>query len=105
MQEQLYENLNNIGIWKRIFFMLLFAVILKLAGLLLWLVVFLQVATSLLTGKPIENLLDFGRQLSAYMYHIYLFLTFNTDQLPFPFSSWNLTESQAPSQQELRIKK
>lgn len=105
MQEQLYENLNNIGIWKRIFFMLLFAVILKLAGLLLWLVVFLQVATSLLTGKPIDNLLQFGRQLSAYMYDIYLFLTFNTDQLPFPFSAWNASQNGTPSQQDLRIKK
>lgn len=85
--------------------MLLFAVILKLSGLLLWLVVFLQIATTLLTGKPIDNLLSFGRQLSAYMYHIYLFLTFNTDQPPFPFSSWSETEAEAPSQQEKRIKK
>lgn len=85
--------------------MLLFAVILKLSGLLLWLVVFLQVATSLLTGKPIDNLLNFGRQLAAYMYHIYLFLTFNIDQPPFPFTSWNATEAEAPSQQELHIKR
>jgi hypothetical protein len=102
MQEQLNQNLNNIGIWKRIFFILLFAVILKLAGLLLWLVVLLQIAAMLLTGRPMDNLLNFGRQLSGYLYQIYLFLTFSTDQMPFPFAAWNGTAAQ---QQDLSIKK
>jgi len=37
------------------------------------------------------NILNFGRSLSTYHYHILLFLTFNTEQLPFPFSDWNET--------------
>lgn len=96
MQEQISQNLKNIGIWRRIFFMLLFAVIIELVGLLLWLVILLQIGAMLLTGKPNENILNFGRQLSVYLYHILLFLTFNTDELPFPFANWNLTEAAAP---------
>ncbi|MGR8934382.1 MAG: DUF4389 domain-containing protein [Gammaproteobacteria bacterium] len=104
MQEQLSQNFKNIGLWRRIFFMLLFAVIIELVGVLLWLVVLLQIGAMLLTGKVNDNILNFGRQLSVYLYHILLFLTFNTDELPFPFAAWNLTEAAAP-QRELDSEK
>ncbi|MGR9116176.1 MAG: DUF4389 domain-containing protein [Gammaproteobacteria bacterium] len=93
MQEQINENLKKISTWKRIFFILVFAVIVGLVRILLWAVIILQIASTLLTGAVNKNILDFGRKLSAYLYHILLFLTFNTDQLPFPFSDWSLTET------------
>lgn len=97
MQEQINQNLKNIGMWQRIFFMLLFALVIELVGLLLWLVVFLQIGAMLLTGKPNDNILNFGRQLAVYLYHILLYVTFNTDQRPFPFSPWDLTEASSPA--------
>lgn len=79
--------------------MLVYAGIDSLVKLLLWLVVLLQIGAVLFTGTPNPNILDFGRSLSTYHYHILLFLTFNTEQLPFPFSSWNLTaELESPDQ-------
>jgi hypothetical protein len=97
MDEQINYNLKNIGTWKRIFFMLIFAAIGGLVRLLLWAVILLQVASTLLTGKANINILNFGRSLAVYTYHILLFLTFNTEVLPFPFSAWNLTaELQLP---------
>ena len=93
MQEQINENLKKVSTWKRIFFILVFAVIVGLVRILLWAVILLQIASTLLTGTVNRNILDFGRKLSAYLYHILLFLTFNTDQLPFPFSDWSLTET------------
>ena len=92
MQQEINDNLKKISTWKRIFFMLVFAVIVGLVRILLWAVIFLQVASALLTGEPNKNILDFGRTLSVYLYHIILFLTYNKDSLPFPFSDWNLTE-------------
>ena len=92
MQQEINDNLKKISTWKRIFFMLVFAVIVGLVRILLWAVIFLQVASALLTGEPNKNILDFGRTLSAYLYHIILFLTYNTDGLPFPFSDWDLTK-------------
>jgi len=97
MDEQINFNLTQTSTWKRIFFMLIFSVIGELVRLLLWAVIILQIASSLLTGKPNENILNFGRSLSLYTYHILLFMTFNTETLPFPFSDWNLTaELQLP---------
>ncbi|MCK5728168.1 MAG: DUF4389 domain-containing protein [Methylococcales bacterium] len=92
MQEQITENLKKLSTWKRILFMTLFSIIVSLVRVLLWAVIFLQVASALVTGNANENILNFGRSLSAYLYHILLFLTFNTDDLPFPFASWDLTE-------------
>jgi hypothetical protein len=91
VQEQINENLKRISTWKRIIFMLIYAVIDSMVKLLLWLVVLLQVGSVLITGATNPNILGFGRSLSTYHYHILLFLTFNTEQLPFPFSDWNLT--------------
>ena len=91
MDEQINDNLKKLSTWKRLFFMLLFAVIMALVRMLLWGVVLLQVGSLLLTGKVNNHILNFGRSLSVYIYHILLFLTFNTDSLPFPFADWNLT--------------
>ncbi len=91
MQDQINENLKKIDTWKRIVFMLIYALIDSLVKLLIWMVVLLQVGSVLFTGQANANILSFGRSLSTYHYHILLFLTFNTEQLPFPFSDWNLT--------------
>ncbi len=92
VEEQIQENLKKISTWKRIFFMLVYSVIVGLVRILLWTVILLQIASTLLTGAPNNNILDFGRKLSAYLYHILLFLTYNTELLPFPFSNWDETE-------------
>jgi hypothetical protein len=71
--------------------MMVFAAIGSMVRMLLWAVIFLQVVSTLFTGNCNPNILNFGRSLSIYTYHILLFLTFNTDSLPFPFAAWNLT--------------
>ncbi len=92
MEQELNNNLKKISTWKRIFFMLVFSVIVGLVRILLWAIILLQVASALITGTANKNILEFGSKLSAYLYHILLFLTYNTDKLPFPFSSWNLID-------------
>lgn len=92
MQEEINENLKKLGTWQRILFMLIFAVIVGLVRMLLWAVIVLQVVSALLTGKPNSNILKFGQSLSSYVYHILVFMTFNSDQIPFPFSDWEFTE-------------
>jgi hypothetical protein len=93
MEQEINDNLKKISTWKRIFFILVFAVIVGLVRILLWAVILLQIASALLTGEPNRNILAFGRKLSAYLYHILLFLTYNSEQLPFPFTDWQLTEN------------
>jgi hypothetical protein len=92
------DNLKRLETWKRIVFMLIYALIDSLVKLVLWLVIFLQTATILLVGQTNPILLEFGRNLSAYHYQILLFLTFNQDQLPFPFSKWQTEAEQQVEQ-------
>ena len=99
MDENINYNLTQLNTWKRIFFMLIFTAIGSLVRMTLWFVILLQVASTLLTGKANPNILNFGRSLSVYTYHILLFLTFNTETRPFPFSEWNITaELQLPKE-------
>jgi len=104
MQDDINENLKQISTWKRIALILVFAVIIGVVRTLLWVVVLLQIASALLTGNANQHILDFGQKLAAYTYHILLFLTFNTDQAPFPFSEWTLTE-EVSHNKDLEIKK
>ena len=92
MSEQI-DNLKKVETWKRIIFMLLFAFIDSLVKLVLWLIIFLQTGSVLILGNTNPNVLDFGRRLTVYHYQIFLFLTFNTEELPFPFSAWDKTSS------------
>ncbi len=92
MQQEINDNIKKISTWKRIFFMLILTVIVSLVRILLWTIIVLQVGSALITGVPNQNILSFGSKLSAYLYHILLFLTYNTDQVPFPFADWGLTE-------------
>lgn len=81
--------------------MLVYALIDGMVRLILWAVILLQTASLLLSGDINPNILHFGRNLAAYHYQLLLFLTFNTERLPFPFSDWNQTlELELPSQDD-----
>lgn len=92
MEEELNDNLKQVSTWKRIGFILIFAVVAGVVRTLIWVVVLLQIVTALITGNTNKHILGFGQKLAAYLYHVLLFMTFNTDEVPFPFSDWGLTE-------------
>ncbi len=74
--------------WVRLLFMILFAIC---YGILRWIAYFLaviQFLVVLVTNKPHEGLLRFSQGLSYYSYQIVRFLTYNTEERPFPFSPW-----------------
>lgn len=88
MNQEINENLKKTGTWKRIFFMLVFAVILGFVRIALWAVVALQIISTLLTGSENRNVLQFSQKLAMYVYNILMFLTYNSERMPFPFSDW-----------------
>ncbi len=92
MQESASVGLDQIGLWKRIFYMLIYGLLAGLVRMSIWVVILFQVSTLLFTGQVNQYLLDFGRSLSTYLFHLLLFLTFNTDDLAFPFASWRLNK-------------
>ena len=90
MEEQINMRLSQVEIWKRIFLMLLFAVVITIVRWLAWAVILLQLFFTLISGEKNSHILNFGRGLAVYDYHLLLFLTFGTDTLPFPFSPWSM---------------
>lgn len=75
-------------IWMRGLYMLFFAIAYTIAELLVGLVALFQFVVVLFTGTVDERVLRFGRNLSAYAFQIWQFVTFNDERLPFPFSEW-----------------
>ena len=74
--------------WIRLIYMLILAVAWTIAEVVLIAVVVLQFLAKLFTGKPIENLVSFGRNLAEYTAEIIRFQTFVTEDLAFPFTPW-----------------
>ena len=81
-------NLTNKSTWKRVLYMLLFALAYSVAEFILMAVVIAQALFKLITGDINDNLKVLGKQTALYIYDVMLFLTFNTETKPFPFSAW-----------------
>jgi len=91
-QDDLRENLTETGTWIRGLNMLLFIVIYTLlyplGKIVLFGVVIAQFVIRLISGSINQRLLDLGYSTSTYIYQIYLYLTFASEERPFPFSPW-----------------
>ena len=82
------EHLKSRSTWLRLAFMALFAAIFYVAVIVLFAVALLQFLSALFTGERNERLTEFGENHGRFIYQIVRFLTFNTDEMPFPFSDW-----------------
>ena len=96
-KEELREHLTTRATWMRGLYILLFAVIYSLAELVLIAVVVFQFLARLITGEVNARLLEFGQQLSRYLYDMLRFFTFNSDDKPYPFASWNKASEPGPA--------
>jgi Domain of unknown function (DUF4389) len=74
-------------IWIRGFFMLLMAMVYQLTGTVMFIVMLIQFVLALL-DTPNDRLVSLGRSLGRYLQQIVNFLTFATEETPFPFSDW-----------------
>jgi hypothetical protein len=79
------EHLKSRSTWLRLIFMIVFAVFFEVTRLVIGVVVVVQFLHVLLTGERNARLKDFGQSLAAYAYQVVRYLTFNTEERPFPF--------------------
>ncbi|WP_416885447.1 DUF4389 domain-containing protein [Marinospirillum sp.] len=84
----LKQRLKDESFWLRLPFMLLFFIAWKLAELILFGVIIVQLVYRLVTGSPQPQLQALGSQLALYGYQIYRYLTMNAESKPFPFADW-----------------
>ena len=75
-------------IWKRLLYMLLFVIAYSVVESILAAIVIIQIFFRLFTGKANERLLQFGAQAARYIYDVLQYLTFNSEEKPFPFRDW-----------------
>lgn len=76
------------NIWQRGLYMLLFSFLIGIAKFVAFSVIALQFLFVLFSNTPNQQLLKFGLSLSTYTYQIMLFLTFNSEDLPYPINEW-----------------
>lgn len=86
--EQLKSNLTSSKHWFRLVFMLIFAAVLQVASIVMWVLVIAQFFFSLITGEDNHYLRRFGHSLSTYIYDVLKFLCYSSDEKPFPFADW-----------------
>ena len=86
--DEIKQNLRNRTTWWRALYMLLFTVFYCVARIVIATVILFQLFTVLFTGSSNERLLMLGQNLSTYVYQIMLFLTFNSNEKPYPFGDW-----------------
>lgn len=69
-------------------FMILFFVVARVVEALVALLAVFQLLCALAVRRPNGNVLRFGKELSRYIAAIVEFLTYGTDEKPWPFAPW-----------------
>ena len=82
------EHYKDRSTWMRGLFMLRFAALFHVAAAVTGGVAVVRFIRQPVTGEPHPRLLTFGEDLGRYFYQIMQFLTFNTEEKPFPFTDW-----------------
>ena len=86
MSKEISHDSDNI--WIRGAFILLFAFIYSAAEMVMIAVVVVQFLSIAIKKEKNEKILSFGADLSEFLYQIFRFLSFSSNQRPFPFADW-----------------
>ena len=84
-ESDMQKNLKSKSTWIRLVFMVVFYVLAGLAGMVASAVVILGFLWMLFTGEANRHLQRAGHGIAAYLYQIIQYLTYNSEQRPFPF--------------------
>lgn len=102
MDEDKHSKLGDVHEWLRLVFLFLYSAIIFYAIKLITAIVFLvQFISTMVVGERNQKLVKFGGQLSVYSYQIICYLTYHSDEKPFPFGDWPDAELDAPLQVSL----
>jgi hypothetical protein len=88
MSDDLKDNIKKQSTWMRGLYMLLFSIFYKIADIILFAVIIFQFILKVLTGDTNDRLRKLGQSISTYIYQVLQFLSFNSEQHPYPFGAW-----------------
>ncbi len=99
--EQLKSNLTSGKHWLRLIFMALYFFVLNAIAIpLMGLLIAVQFLFALITGSPNQAVTEFCSSLSQAIHQSLEFLTYNSEQKPFPFADWPEANANVVSQPE-----
>ena len=78
------ENLKSRATWLRLAFMVISVMLLSVTSVVGSLIVILGFFWLLFTGEINRQMQQVGQSIAAYIYELIRYLTFNTDEKPFP---------------------
>ena len=87
-ENNIEENIKSRATWLRLLFMVLFVAIWSVSRLVVLAVLIIQFFIVLFTGERNARLAALGHSLATYSYQLVAYLTFVTEQQPFPFDDW-----------------
>ena len=96
MIKEIKKNITNPQTLLRGFFILVYTGIFYLSQTVVMGVTIFQLGSVLLTGKPNKRLLYFGQNLGIYISQILNYLSYSSDEKPYPLNPWpnNIAENE-----------
>lgn len=82
---EITNNIKSKSIWMRLIFILIVTFLYSVSRVVVSAVIIFQFFWVLFTGEKNQKLQNFGLALADYTYQIVLYLTFNSEERPFPF--------------------
>lgn len=83
--DSLEHNVKSRSTWLRLFFMCVMVLLYGVSRVVVAAIVLIQFFTLLFKGTTNEPLKELGQSLATYTYQILRYLTFNTEERPYPF--------------------
>lgn len=88
MSDDYKQNIKDHSTWMRGLYIVLFTIIYSVTEIVIALLVLFQFMFVLLTRQTNDKLLILGQNLSTFIYQILNYVTFNSNDRPFPFSDF-----------------
>ena len=88
MTDDTATTVGKRSVWLRGLLMVLMAIAFQISGTLLAIGAIVQFVLALLSNGPNARLIAFGQSLGLYLSQIADFVSFATEEVPFPFSAW-----------------
>ena len=88
MTDDVKKHVKSTTTWTRLIYLILYAIIFRVASIVLFAITIIQFIKALLTGSPFERLQSFGGALAEYNKQLVAFLSYQSDEKPFPVGPW-----------------
>ena len=110
MSDDYRQNIKDQSTWMRGLYIVLFTVIYSVTEIVIALIVTFQFLSVLLTRQTNDKLLSLSMNLSSYIFQILKYLTFNSNERPYPFTDFpdgnkSIPESKPTVKKKKAVKK